>query len=373
MARFVDVGPIRTGIFNVADEGERMSLGVAGIVLGGIAIILDLGNRLFGSYARTPAGAAWRIAFVVLVCVALASPGVLILLDPASKAARLGVNLCGVLGALAFVHFLFPYRWGIKRVQPHDSEVEITALTEGIVLCAEVWRSPAIPDAADGLSLLVISDLHCNTTNKLQMLRESIAAVTADPVDLAFALGDFGEDKSLLPEVVCALRDIPSRLGTFCVRGNHDFEHGRETLVRELLADNGLTLLPNEAKHLHQIDTVILGVEGPWSKDPLPDLPSANFIIGLAHTPDSIAVFRKLGVNLGFAGHTHGGKISLPMIGSILVPSKYGRFLDARWFVLGDSLMYVTPGLGYFPGCTGNLGELFRLTLQQSRRASRTA
>jgi len=344
-----------------------MSLGVAGIVLGEVAVILDLGNRLFGSYARTLVGAAWRIVFVVLVCVALASPGVLLLLDPSSEAARLGVNLCGVLGALAFVHFLFPYRWGIKSVQPHNSELEITALTKGIVLRAEVWRSPAIPDAVDGLSILVISDLHCNTAKNLQMLRESITAVTANPVDLTFVLGDFGEHKSLLPEVVGALRGIPSRFGTFCVRGNHDIEHGRDTLIRELLAENGLTLLPNEAKHLREIDTVILGVEGPWSKDPLPELPNASFVIGLTHTPDNIAIFHNLGVNLGFAGHTHGGKISLPIVGSILVPSKYGRFLDARWFALGDSLMYVTPGLGYFPGCMGNTGELFRLTLQHSR------
>ncbi len=230
-----------------------MSLGVAGIVLGEVAIILDLGNRLFGSYARTSVGAAWRIVFVVLVCVALASPGVFLLLDPASKAARFGMNLCGILGALGFVHFLFPYRWGIKRVQPRDSAVEITALTKGVVLRTEVWRSRAVPPAVDGLSILVISDLHCNTAKILQTLREAVTAVGANPVDLAFMLGDFGENRSLLPEVVRALKDIPSRFGTYCVRGNHDFEHGRDTLVRELLAENGLTLLPNEAKHWHQL------------------------------------------------------------------------------------------------------------------------
>src|SRR5437870_5616995 len=46
-------------------------LALAGILLGEAALLLDLSNRLFGSYARTALGAATRIIFIVLLLFAL--------------------------------------------------------------------------------------------------------------------------------------------------------------------------------------------------------------------------------------------------------------------------------------------------------------
>ncbi len=49
---------------------------------------------------------------------------------------------------------------------------------------------------------------------------------------------------------------------------------------------------------------------------------------------------------LVFAGHLHGGQWRLPIVGSLVSPSNYGRLLDHGHFKVGDSHLFVTSGLG---------------------------
>ena len=49
-------------------------LACGGLLLGELAILLDLGNRLFGSYTRTPIGSSARILLLVVLLLLLASP-----------------------------------------------------------------------------------------------------------------------------------------------------------------------------------------------------------------------------------------------------------------------------------------------------------
>ena len=55
--------------------------------------------------------------------------------------------------------------------------------------------------------------------------------------------------------------------------------------------------------------------------------------------------------------------VSLPLVGAVFVPSGYGRFLDRGWFQVNNTLLYLTPGVGSFPGVLGRKGELTCLTI----------
>ena len=46
------------------------------------------------------------------------------------------------------------------------------------------------------------------------------------------------------------------------------------------------------------------------------------------------------------SGHVHGGQIRLPLIGSMLVPSRYGRRYDCGVFDEPPTLLHVSRGLG---------------------------
>jgi len=70
----------------------------------------------------------------------------------------------------------------------------------------------------------------------------------------------------------------------------------------------------------------------------------------LSHNPDTaelpVARDRRHRVDLMLSGHTHGGQIHIPGLGSPFVPSSYGQKY-AHGMVLGPSFrVFVSAGLG---------------------------
>jgi predicted MPP superfamily phosphohydrolase len=334
------------------------------VLLGEIAIWLDLGNRLFGSYARTPVGSMVRVSLMVLILLALAAPLAWIWIDSKSHAARLFAYFSACAGAVAFVHFLVPYRHGIVRVVDLHGR-SVRELVPGIALSEMAVRLPALPSAADGMTCLVLSDFHCNDKRQIELIRGAIERLQGDRVDLVLLLGDFGETTALLPGVVGAVTSLPGRFGTFCVLGNHDYEGGRHLALIELLGQRAVRVLADEFHDVPELGIVLLGLAYPWSGNV--SLPEARdgFVVGLTHSPDNLPYLDRIGVPIAFAGHTHGGKFRVPGLGAILVPSRIGRFLDAGWFRCGNALLYLTRGIGYFPGRFGNTGEICRFTFHR--------
>jgi predicted MPP superfamily phosphohydrolase len=332
------------------------------LVLGEIALWLDLGNRLFGSYARTPVGSLARITLIVIVLVALGIPLVWLWIDSTSRLARIVAYSSALLGALAFVHFLFPYRWRIVRVA-EPATTSTRPLVPGIVLSSATVELPSLPQSADGMTCLVLSDLHCNGERQLQLLCDAVAQIQDKPPDLVLLLGDFGENSALLPQVVAAVTKLSGRLGTYCVLGNHDYEGGRQSILTELLRERSVRILTDEFHELPELGVALLGLAYPWSRTPRLPGPREGFALGMTHSPDNLPYCDRIGVAFAVAGHTHGGKLRMPGIGAVLVPSRLGRFFDEGWFRRGATLLYLTRGIGYLPGRFGSNGEIcwFRL------------
>lgn len=65
----------------------------------------------------------------------------------------------------------------------------------------------------------------------------------------------------------------------------------------------------------------------------------------LVHEPD---VFPELPSNvaLTLAAHTHGGQVDLPMLGRLIVPSRFGQRYAAGWIEERGMRMFVTTGIG---------------------------
>jgi predicted MPP superfamily phosphohydrolase len=92
---------------------------------------------------------------------------------------------------------------------------------------------------------------------------------------------------------------------------------------------------------------VLVGHEGPWYR-PGPDLkgaPDDGFRLCLSHTPDNFYWGVANGIDLMTCGHVHGGQIRMPVIGSIFVPSVYGRRFDQGVFEQGRTVMAVSRGV----------------------------
>lgn len=246
-------------------------------------------------------------------------------------------------------------RWRWRGAPPVTIENRVTALAKPNVttdlaiaryaLSVPGWHGP-------DLRIAHLSDFHVNSHLPLAYFEAAVRRVAAAEPDLIFYTGDFITDpqyKHLLPALLAQAR---GRLGTFGVLGNHDDWAGRRG-VAEAVAAGGVTLLGNASVVVptgNGAQVLVCGCEEPWTRTRWQ--PSAcaaapgQLALMLTHTPDNIYRLSGRGLAAVFAGHYHAGQIRLPLLGALVVPSKYGRRFDHGHFVVHGTHLFVTAGVG---------------------------
>jgi predicted MPP superfamily phosphohydrolase len=208
---------------------------------------------------------------------------------------------------------------------------------------------PRLPAAWDGLRLLHLSDLHmCGTPDRafFEFVMDRCAAWEPDLVAIT---GDIVDSKRHHRWVVPVLGRLRWRVAGFAILGNHDAWLDVPVIRRRLRRVN-LRVLPNtwEQLEVRGQPLVVIGHEGPWlGRGPdLAGCPADAFRLCLSHTPDHLPWARRQGINLMLAGHVHGGQIRFPVLGSVFVPSRFGRRYDCGTFHEPPTLLHVSRGLG---------------------------
>lgn len=227
---------------------------------------------------------------------------------------------------------------------PHLPGNEIFTLE----LVRRTLRLPRLPVGLDGLKILHLTDMHISGTPDKDWWRRVIDLCQEWEPDIVCLTGDVVETDEHQGWLMPTLGWLRPRHGAFAILGNHDqwIDHER---TRQALEQVGFQVLQGRwlQVEVNGIPLVVVGHEGPWF-GPTPNLsesPSGVFRLGLSHTPDNYPWAREQQIDLLLAGHVHGGQIRFPIIGSLLVPSKYGRRYDCGLFHEGPTVMYVGRGL----------------------------
>jgi hypothetical protein len=208
---------------------------------------------------------------------------------------------------------------------------------------------PDLPTEWDGLTLLVVNDLHFHGTPSRAFFDRVIDELASGPSpDLVCLLGDYVDTDAHREWIRPLLGRLSATEAKFAILGNHDWHYHPE-LVRAELAAAGYTVLGNGWREvtIRGVRCVVVGHEGPWFAPP-PDLsgaPTELFRLCLSHTPDNFYWGIANRVGLMLCGHVHGGAIRLPVVGPIFVPSVYGRRFDSGVFERGGTVMAVNRGL----------------------------
>jgi uncharacterized protein len=212
---------------------------------------------------------------------------------------------------------------------------------------------PRLPEELEGLTIAHITDLHMTgrldrefyevVTRQLNDLRPDVIAVTGDVI----------EQSECVPWLEKTLGALCAPLGVYFILGNHDaFVDAGQT--REILGDCGLTCLSGRwlKAEWNGVPITLGGNELPWMK-PAADLeqltprqPSRlEFRLVLCHTPDQFGWCVRADADLALAGHTHGGQIQFPILGSIMSPSLHGTRYACGVFRRGDTVLHVSRGV----------------------------
>ena len=214
------------------------------------------------------------------------------------------------------------------------------------------------PKELSGLRIVMIGDIHTGgpfiDDNKL---RKIVELTNQQHPDLIVLLGDYMSPNSwhshrVEPEVTAAaMKNLRAPLGVYTVLGNHDWWYNGGK-VRRAFEDNGIPVLDDEVAEIKWRDKSfwLAGLADLWTRpqhisETVAKVPPGATVIALTHNPD---IFPNLprSVPLLLAAHTHGGQVNLPLIGTPIVPSRFGPKYTRGHVFENDHHMYVTSGIG---------------------------
>ncbi len=226
--------------------------------------------------------------------------------------------------------------------------------------------------AFDGLKIVAVSDIHGGSNGADEgKLRRIVETINAQNADLVVFLGDYvsqqHSDRSKLKMPIAAIADnlagIRAKYGVFVVLGNHDGWYG-DSDVGDQFRRIGYKVLENEVAFIEK-DGQKLRVFGlkdhmkirRWqefsaeAREILEESEQSGDVIVLEHSPDILPVITgdlsiSDDVQLILAGHTHGGQIRFPLLGSLIVPSSYGQKYALGHVKENEVDMFVTTGIG---------------------------
>ena len=202
------------------------------------------------------------------------------------------------------------------------------------------WEGPAFRIAH-------LTDLHIDP-GLSDFYEQALRVVEQHDPDLVFLTGDFVSNREALPALRELLRPL-GKHGTFAVLGNHDYWVDADR-VRAAVRDAGITLLTNESTTVSLAGEPIRisGIDYPWdrSEKSVPAAGPGELHLVLSHTPDNIYRISRSGADCVFSGHYHAGQVRVPLAGSVVVPSVYGRRFDHGHFVVDGTHLFASGGIG---------------------------
>lgn len=222
-------------------------------------------------------------------------------------------------------------------------------------------------------TVLHLSDLHF--TKPRRILGKFFERLSKLDVDFVFITGDLIDSPKGIEPCVSNLKKLKSRKGIYAVLGNHDYRsypirdqitrlitkkyYGRNRpeaeQLKKALREAGIHVLENQNVPVSLAEgeeAILVGVDDPVTGRANLDqafrgIENGVLRLALIHSPAPFPSLERRGVDIAFAGHTHGGQIRLPGIGPLPYAYRLEPIIDStnRYGFVG----LVSRGLGANP------------------------
>ena len=209
---------------------------------------------------------------------------------------------------------------------------------------------PGLPEAAVGMRIALVSDLHLGSVLGRDFCRSVVDLVNAQSPDVVLLVGDLTDGPvTELGDDLRPLADLRSAEGTFFVTGNHEFYFDPDGWLA-FIPQLGIRVLANEGVPVRGL--LLAGVHdiagrpsgrGPDMDAALATRSAGQPVIMMSHSPNLVDDAIARDVELMVSGHTHGGQF-YPAAWIIAATS---RALSGL-YSFGPTQVFVTNGAGFW-------------------------
>lgn len=194
------------------------------------------------------------------------------------------------------------------------------------------------------LRIAHLTDIHTQGLDRIE--RKMLEVLKVENPDIIVITGDLATPGGLFEGYYSVLSKLNAKLGVYFVPGNWEYWQPISELDK-LLTSAQVINLTNKAKEIEK-GLWLIGFDDALEGQPdlsiLDNIPSADIKISIFHSP---VYFQetKSRTHLNFAGHSHGGQLLIPFIGSFWLPKGTGKY-EQGWYNENQSSLYVSRGIG---------------------------
>lgn len=214
---------------------------------------------------------------------------------------------------------------------------------------------PNLPRQFNGFTIVQLTDLHFGTLVSLPFLGQVIGKANKLGKDVIVCTGDYVHKRNTAEEVN-GIWPLLARLraphGVYSVLGNHDHwaDADRSAYWLDRSGQNirdGVHCFAREGKRVWLAGGGDLWEDHRNFDHILRNVPDGDCRIVLAHNPDSADSSFSQRIDLMICGHTHGGQVKIPFIGTPVLPVKNKNYSSGLKTSTKGQSVFISKGIGW--------------------------